>query len=235
MDDIARQQEYYRSTAAQYDAMHVDPLDEHGIALAFFAGLARHIGAQSILDVGAGTGRGMLALRQALPGVRIVGIEPVGALREVGYAQGISPDDLIDGSGDALPFADNSFDMVIETGVLHHVPVPSKVVREMVRVAARGLLISDCNNFGQGSALVRMVKAVLDKLGLWRAAMWLSTGGKMSKWSEGDGVYYSYCLFDDLPEVAAKFPRRFLANTEPLTGFNLRRGTASGAIIAINV
>ena len=233
MNDAGRQMKYYEMTADHYDAMHVDPLDEHGMALALLAGMARHLDVRSILDVGAGTGRALRLLQSHLPDCRLVGIEPVEALREVGYANGIARDALIEGRGDALPFADDAFDMVIETGMLHHVEAPARVVREMSRVASRGVMLSDSNNFGQGSRGGRTVKAALRALGLWRLYIWATTRGRMSKYSEGDGVFYSYSLFDNLPEIAAKFPRRYLVNTGPLAGMNLRRGTSHAAIIAL--
>lgn len=225
MDDTSRQRDYYERTAEHYEAMHVEGDDEHGVALALFAGLARKHGATSVLDVGAGTGRALERLAPELPGARLIGIEPVDGLREVGYAKGIAKDQLIGGSGESLPFADNAFDFVIETGVLHHVPDPSRVVAEMVRVARLGVMISDSNKFGQGSAPVRLFKALIDKLGLWNALIWVQTRGKMSKWSEGDGVFYSYSAFDNLHIVRRKFPKVVLANTLPLAGHNLRYGT----------
>lgn len=233
MDDVTRQRDYYRETAADYDAQHIDQFDEHGIALSALAGLARHYGVGSILDVGAGTGRAMLLLQERLPGVRIVGIEPVAELRAVGHARGLDSDALIDGLGDALPFADDAFDLVIQTGVLHHVPDPGRVVREMARVARFGVMLSDGNNLGQGSAVSRLAKGLLHRLGLWRAAIWISTRGRMSKWSEEDGVFYSYSLFDNLPDLAAKFPQHLLMNTQQMRGFNLRHGAPTGMIIAL--
>jgi ubiquinone/menaquinone biosynthesis C-methylase UbiE len=233
MNDITRQRDYYERTAKHYEDMHVRGDDEHGVALAMFAGMARKLGAQSVLDIGAGTGRALELLTSDLPGARLIGIEPVAALREVGYAKGLSPDQLIDGSGEALPFADNSFDFVIETGVLHHVPDPAKVIAEMMRVARLGVMISDSNKFGQGSRPVRMVKSLFDRLGLWRAMIWVQTGGKMSKWSEGDGLYYSYSVFDNVDAIATKFPRRFIANTTALDGHSLRYGAGQLCVIAI--
>lgn len=233
MDVSVKQADYYAATATAYDAMHVDDFDEHGMALAMLAGFARHIGVTSILDVGAGTGRALKLLQAYLPEVRIVGVEPVSALREVGHASGIGRDNLVEGSGYALPFEDNSFDLVIETGVLHHLAEPAIAVREMCRVAKRGVMISDSNNFGQGSFAARLVKNLLGRLGLWRAFIWMTTRGKMSKFSEGDGLFYSYCLFDSLKHISGKFPRQFIVNTSPLRGYNLRFGTASAAILAI--
>lgn len=233
MDDIARQQDYYTRTANDYETMHVAQFDEHMLALSYFAGLARALGAKSVLDVGAGTGRALTFLSEHLPGATLHGIEPVKALRDVAYANGITPDRLTDGSGECLPFADNAFDFVIETGVLHHVPRPDKVVAEMVRVARIGVLISDCNKLGQGSALLRLTKAVINRLGLWRAMIWLTTRGKMSKWSEGDGLFYSYSVFDNVDLLKPKFPRLFLSNTVPMPGSDLKRGAAEVCVIAL--
>ena len=233
MDDRLRQRAYYERTAEHYESMHVSGNDEHGVALAFFAGLARKLDAQSVLDIGAGTGRALDILSQELPHARLVGLEPVAGLREVGYSKGLSTEQLIDGSGEALPFADNSFDFVIETGVLHHVPQPAKVVAEMVRVARLGVMISDSNKFGQGSGPVRFLKAVLDHFGLWNSLIWVQTKGKMSKWSEGDGLFYSYSVFDNVGQLNAKFSRQFFTSTVPMSGHSLRFGASHVCVIAI--
>ena len=233
MDDVTRQRDYYARTAADYEATHLGSFDEHMLALALFAGVARSLGGASVLDVGAGTGRALRYLADQLPEASLVGIEPVAALREVGHANGLDRNMLIAGSGEDLPFADDSFDFVIETGMLHHVARPDRVVAEMARVARIGVLISDSNKFGQGSHGLRLAKALVDRLGLWRAMIWVTTRGRMAKWSEGDGLYYSYSVFDDLGLLAAKFPRLHLANTLPMTGGNLRRGAGHLCAIAL--
>ena len=233
MNDTARQRAYYERTADHYEAMHVCADDEHGLALALFAGIARRNGARAVLDVGAGTGRALELLGAELPQCRLTGIEPSEALRNVGHAKGLSKDQLIGGSGEALPFADNAFDFVIETGMLHHVPDPAKVVAEMVRVARLGVMISDSNKFALGPWALRMLKAVVSALGLWRAFIWLQTRGKMAKWSEGDGLFYSYSVFDNLDLVRAKFPRLLLTNTVPMTGASLRRDAGHVCLIAL--
>ena len=233
MNDTARQRAYYERTADHYEAMHVCGDDEHGLALALFAGIARRNGARAVLDVGAGTGRALELLAAELPQCRLTGIEPSEALRNVGHAKGLSKDQLIGGSGEALPFADDAFDFVIETGMLHHVPDPAKVVAEMVRVARLGVMISDSNKFAQGPWALRMLKAVVSALGLWRPFIWLQTRGKMAKWSEGDGLFYSYSVFDNLDLVRAKFPRLLLTNTVPMTGTSLRHDAGHVCLIAL--
>lgn len=232
MNDTARQRAYYERTAEHYEAMHVRPDDEHGRALARFADLARRMEAVSVLDVGAGTGRALQLLGAALPGVKLVGVEPSAALRSVGHSKGISEDALIHGSGEALPFEDGAFDFVIETGMLHHVPEPAKVVAEMLRVARRGVMISDSNKFAQGAKWLRLVKALVDRLGLWKPFIWLQTRGRMAKWSEGDGVFYSYSVLDNFEQVRARFPQIELAATVPMTGSSLRRDAGHLCLIA---
>ena len=55
-----------------------------------YAGYIRFYKVSSILDVGAGTGRAMFWLQQRFPKLTIKGIEPVEALRNQGFAKGIS-------------------------------------------------------------------------------------------------------------------------------------------------
>ena len=58
---------------------------------------------------------------------------------------------LIAGTGDKLPFDNNSIDVVCEFAVLHHVPKSRLVLDEMCRVARQMVVISDCNFVGQGN------------------------------------------------------------------------------------
>ena len=135
--------------AKSYDSLHDDP--EHEIALRFLAAMLDFAGVSSVSDVGSGTGRAMTFLKSLKPELRVVGVEPVEALREAAFSKGIKREDLIDGDGYNPPFSEGEFDLVCEIGVLHHVREPSRVVKEMLRVADRGIFISDNNNFGGGS------------------------------------------------------------------------------------
>jgi ubiquinone/menaquinone biosynthesis C-methylase UbiE len=74
---------------------------------------------------------------------------------------------IIQGSGDALAFADKSFDAVCEFATLHDVPDPARVVSEMLRVSKKAVFLSDCNRFGQGHVLLRVLKLALYKTRLW--------------------------------------------------------------------
>lgn len=231
-DAVLEQRAYYQRTADAYNALHLDSDAEHAVALSAFVGLCALDPPSRILDVGAGTGRAITVLQQRLPGVEIVGIEPVAALREIGFENGIARDCLVDGDVLAMPFADNAFDYVIETGVLHHVPDPARALAEMVRVASKGVMLSDSNKFGQGSPIARKLKALIDRVGLWDTLIRFQTKGKMYKYSESDGVYYSYSVFDHLDRVERKFPHIMMMNTTRSTGFDLRAGASHAMIFA---
>jgi SAM-dependent methyltransferase len=88
-----------------------------------------------VLDVGCGTG--LLATRLAGAGYEVTGIDPSEGMLDVLRAR--TPEvDGVRGSGTALPFADDTFDLVLSVAVMHHIADPGEVrraLREMVRVA----------------------------------------------------------------------------------------------------
>jgi ubiquinone/menaquinone biosynthesis C-methylase UbiE len=195
------QREYYESTASNYDEMHTScETDEHFAALKFIDLLCDRLQLESLLDVGAGTGRGIKFLldrrRNAL------GIEPVKALIEQAELRGVPKGLILEGTGYSLPFEDASFDAVLECGVLHHVREPHRVVSEMMRVAKKAVFLSDSNRFGQGRYAARIVKLGLYKCKLWHIARFIQTRGKMYTISEGDGLGYSYSVFDSHSQLA---------------------------------
>jgi ubiquinone/menaquinone biosynthesis C-methylase UbiE len=200
IDPERRQRDYYASTAEQYERIHHAGSSEHDVAVAHIASLARELSAKSILDVGAGTGKQVRVLIDRLPGVRVAGIEPVDALIEVGRAtHDLSSEQLMRGDALALPFDDGSFDFVMETGVLHHIRESRRAIGEMLRVARLGVFLSDSNRFGQGSLVARLTKVGLYATGLWQAYYLARTRGRGFEESEGDGVYYSFSIYDAMP------------------------------------
>jgi ubiquinone/menaquinone biosynthesis C-methylase UbiE len=198
------QRRYYTDTASSYDSMHAhegvdDPALRHLVL-----SILQSLSVGSLLDVGSATGRGLSEFAAALNGALVCGIEPVAALVRQGAALGTSERvSLLQGSGEALPFADNSFDVVSEFATLHHVPNPSAVVKEMLRVARKAVVIADGNRFGQGSLPAKLFKLFLYKAKLWKAFDYLRTRGKHYQISEGDGLFYSYSVYDSLDLVAA--------------------------------
>lgn len=209
------QRRYYAGSAARYDEAHVHGEDAHMLALRHVAGIVRDHGFTSALDVGAGTGRAVLRLGELAPGLAVTGIEPVAELVAEGHRKGLAPEALVQGDGNALPYPDGAFDVVLETGMLHHVADPARVVAEMLRVARHAVFISDSNRFAQGRVAARLLK-----LGLWAARLWplvdrARTRGKGYHLSEGDGLFYSYSVYDNLAQVNAWAERTWVI---PLVG-----------------
>lgn len=231
MSDVQAQRAYYERTASAYDSMHLLEDDEHFRALAWLSDLIGQHRIESLADIGAGTGRALEYL-QAQHAIRYLGIEPVQALRAVGHAKGIAEDVLVDGDALALALPDDSFDIASEFGVLHHIKDHRQAVREMCRVARRGVFLSDSNNFGQGSPLARFVKRSIHRIGLWRAFDWVNTRGKGYHWDEGDGLFYSYSLIDDLPIIRRKFPRLHFFSTLACDGPDFYRHAPHFAVFA---
>ena len=230
-DAEQRQRAYYASTATSYEDAHREEL-EHDFALQMMLGTIRHYRFESVLDVGSGTGRALSFLRQEAPGLPVVGIEPSPDLRAVGYGKGLTPDDLRDGDARHLPFADGAFDLVCEFAMLHHVATPAPVIAEMLRVARRAIFISDCNNFGQGSPLLRLMKQTLNACRLWPVADWIKTGGRGYFESEGDGVAYSYSVFNNWRQIRRRCQVVHLFNTAD-AGINPYRTAKHVALLGI--
>lgn len=202
MDKAAQlQRRLYAQSAGTYDAMH-DSIDrEHLMALSCLSGLVDFIGSKNLLDVGAGTGRSMLYLRERHPAVQITGVEPVKELREIAAGKGVERDTMVEGDATSLQFADASFDLVCAFGILHHIKDHQSAVSEMLRVARKAVFISDSNRFGQGSIAARFLKISIWHLGLWPLFDFIKTSGKGYTITPGDGLAYSYSLFDDLPVI----------------------------------
>lgn len=207
---VEMQRKYYTDTAAQYEQMHEHEGSGDPLANKFVHSILRMIDARSVLDVGTATGRGLRDLKEALPNGFVCGVEPVAALVEQAVQKGNTAcGPVVRGSGAALPFADASFDAVCEFAVLHHVANPNAIVKEMLRVAKKAVLISDSNRFGQGSRAARLIKLGLYKSKLWGAYNYVRTSGKGYKITEGDGVTYSYSVFDSF-ELISQWANRII-------------------------
>lgn len=224
--EVEIQRNYYSQTATSYDGLHLEQDKEHTLGLHLLASYIEFYNIQSVLDIGAGTGRTIIWLKQRFPRLVVKGIEPVSALREQGYAKGISTEDLLDGNAYELEFPVNSFDLVCEFAVLHHVKKPNDVVREMSRVASKMICISDCNFMAQGSLPLRVLKYLIFSLGLWPVANYLKTKGRGYTISKEDGLAYSYTVYQDFQEI-----QRFwqTLRTVSLNGFS---DTPLGSILS---
>ncbi|HVS53823.1 MAG TPA: methyltransferase domain-containing protein [Opitutaceae bacterium] len=212
--DTLRQREYYRESAARYDAEHTDAEREHDINARWFSLFVSSLGGTTLLDVGTGTGRMLRRFKELNPGLRVVGVEPVEALRLLAYQHGLTPAEVLDGDACALPFGDGSFDFVCESAVLHHVREPQRAIREMLRVARIGILISDSNRFANGSPFARRAKYTAWKLGLWPAIDFFKSRGRGYYESVYDGIAYSFSVFDHVALIRQQCPTLHVFNPD---------------------
>lgn len=210
---ILIKREYYTKTAELFDSWQIAEGDEHDIALNYISMLCKGLQVRSILDVGAGTGRAVEYLLRE--GFDVQGIEPVQAMIDVAADKGIPRQRIIQGGGESLPFPDDSFEAVCETGMLHHVKKPEVVVSEMMRVSRKMIFLSDENRFGRGTLFRRVCAFLLYKSGLFRHAYLLKTRGKGYRLSETDGLSYSYSVYDSFSDLTRWADTVFLV---PLDG-----------------
>lgn len=207
------QRKYYSDTAHRYEEMHVSENDEHTFALNWMVAAAEHFGVRSILDIGSGTGRALSFIAKHRPQLAVMGVEPVAELRQVAYQRGIPETQLVDGDATSLNFADGQFDLVCEFGVLHHIRRPELAVAEMLRVSKKAIFISDSNNFGQGGRVGRACKQIINAARLWPLANLIKTRGRGYTISEGDGLAYSYSVFQNYKQIRKQCPQVHLLNT----------------------
>lgn len=229
------QRQYYSQSASKYDQMHVVGSDlEHTFALHIFESIIKFLNAKDILDVGSGTGRVIEFLKFSKNrNINVLGIEPVEELRKIGYQKGISPAQLLEGDGTKIAYSDNYFDISCSFGVLHHVKNPELVISEMLRVSSKGIFISDSNNFGQGSLIERSIKQILNFFNLWWVYNLIRTKGKGYQISEGDGLFYSYSVFNNMKYIKKHCSKVHIINSSPNTSNNLYKSASHVVVIGI--
>jgi SAM-dependent methyltransferase len=211
-----RQHDYYTAVAEQYYNGWMSDLGAHHRALSVISALVDGFRYGSVLDVGAGTGRATKHFLERHPGVHVRGIEPVAAMiDQAEQAGGVPTGCIIEGRGQDLPFQDASFDLVCELGVLHHVRDPEAIVTEMTRVARRAVFLSDANRFAVGGRLARAIRFGIYRSGLWDIFTWFRTNGRGYVETEGDGIAYSYSVYDSLPVLERWADRIFMVPTDP--------------------
>lgn len=231
-DEYSKVYRHFAEKALGYEDIANNKDDEHVIARKFLLSQLDYYAIDSLLDVGAGVGTDLLAMKKSKPDLRVVGCEPVAEMRVVGHSRGLTPDELVDGNIMALNFPDKSFDCVCEFAVLHHVKDPTKAVEEMIRVAKKAVFISDANCFGMGHPLARFMKQCAHALGAWPLVDYIKSGGKRYYVSEGDGLFYSYSTFFNYPQLEKVSKIVHIVNTKG-TGVNPYRNATHTAFLAI--
>lgn len=91
-----------------------------------------------VLDVGCGTGVLLQRLAERFESLELAGIDPVVEMLEVGRKRLPKTVFLQQGRAEGLPFADNSFDLVVSSSIFHYLEQPLTALREMHRVLRPG-------------------------------------------------------------------------------------------------
>jgi len=139
----------HRSHHASDDDQHFDAWSrryDRSPAQVFFFGpvhqavsaaLAGRLAAGRLLDIGAGTGRLLDRLGQGLPGMALFGLDRSAGMLSAAH-QARAQLSLVRGTAEALPFADESFDVVTTTLSFHHWSDQPKALGEVRRVLRPG-------------------------------------------------------------------------------------------------
>ncbi len=127
---------------------------------------------RDVLDVGCG--EGALARRLTGSGARVVGLDPLpGALEKARAANVRAPSPrYVQGAAEALPFAKESFDVVVFFNSLHHVPLESIVpaLSEVARVLRPGGILYVQEPLARGTAF-ELLRPVNDETAVRAAAL----------------------------------------------------------------
>ncbi len=127
----------------------------------FFDRLVGDWRGKTVLDLGCGGG--FMAEAMAAKGARVTGVDPareaLAAARRHAEAQGLEID-YREGAGEALTFADASFDIVVSCDALEHVEDLDKVLDEIARVVRPGgLFLFDTINRNAVASFVAVTMA----------------------------------------------------------------------------
>jgi ubiquinone/menaquinone biosynthesis C-methylase UbiE len=137
---------------------------------------------KKLLEVGSGFGVNLAVFVKDF-GIDGYGVEPDGegfgcsfaSSREIFAANGLDPARITPAVGEALPFPDESFDVVYSSYVLEHVQDPVQVLSESVRVLKPGGILSfelpNHLSYFEGHYLVPQPPLVVNVLPLW-VRMW---------------------------------------------------------------
>ena len=136
MDDVALNKVFHDHECSYYDERFGIVHDEASAAAAE-AEVTRLLGAplregDVVLDAGCGTGWFAAGLQRARPDVVVIGLDLSAGM--LGRARDAGADRLVQGDATMLPLADDSVDVVVGRGVLHHLPDPPAALAEWRRV-----------------------------------------------------------------------------------------------------
>lgn len=116
--------------------------ERYNDVLGFVVSTAEAAPGKKILDIGTGTGN--LALRCAACGASVIGLDPSAGMLEQAKVKSVGVTNvefvIADEPFLRIPFSDLSFDAVVSTYAIHHIPdeIKPKCICEMLRVLKHG-------------------------------------------------------------------------------------------------
>ncbi len=111
---------------------------------------------QTVLDIGCGTGDGLLALSEA--GLQVTGLDPSAHMLEFASQKMGSQADLHRGVAEDLPFDDNAFTYACLSDTLEFAENPLKAMEEAFRVAKDKVFIGILNRHSLRASWLRTVR-----------------------------------------------------------------------------
>ena len=171
------------------------------------------------LDVGCGPGGLAAVLSDRLGPANVAAVDPSEPFAQACRANVPGIEVGVAGAED-LPFADDSFDVVLSQLVVNFMDDAERGVREMARVAQRGGIIASCVwDYGEGMTMLRAYWDAAHEVEPERAALadestmrWCSEGELALLWrSSGlDGVRFGPLVvrahYDDFDDLWSPFP-----------------------------
>jgi ubiquinone/menaquinone biosynthesis C-methylase UbiE len=167
--------------------------------------VAEEVSGGRILDVGTGPGYLPLRISEVLPGSEVIGIDVSEDMIRVARknAEGKNVKFLV-GNASEMPFEDDSFDLVVSTGSLHHWRNPVNVLNEIYRVLRPGrkALIYDL----WGEAPKELLRGKLTELGYGFTVgliayiivrMHSITSSELMKILRNEGNFFKECTIEE--------------------------------------
>ena len=236
MQDAASTKEFYTSYADEILKKRFnapEPLRRHAHRTQYEALIQLIPAGASVLD--AGCGEGVLSLLLAERGVASTGMDlsvpNIQAARTEAARRGVGHlATFMQGDAESLPFADKSFDVVVSSHVLEHLPDFDKGAQELARVARRRIIVAlpTCLNAAAAAVLG-------GDYGFWQfskrsltALPWgcLRILGNIF----GEGVQEGYAGDKELPHIW-RYPWVMRARLERGTRWRIIRFEASTLVI----
>ncbi|MCF6325053.1 MAG: methyltransferase domain-containing protein [Gammaproteobacteria bacterium] len=87
-----------------------------------------------LLDIGCGTGALLAAVEQRYPETVLAGIDPTSEMLDVAGERLSNRVQLQQGWASTLPFADDTFDLIVSCNMFHYIREPMVALKEMKRI-----------------------------------------------------------------------------------------------------